>query len=280
MWKQKRREMKTRKRPTLLIGRRTRTFLWFQWVPEFGWNSKPHRFPYLLDEFQDESATLSIHLTMCLFLFFLLFSFTGSLPAVSDGFDNFHPPSTPLSAHPPSSYAIHSQHQQHHHQQQQQQQQQLYSNAAAMLHPRGPTLAPQQLHLHSAIAGSPANAHHHQFHHHHSAGPSSAMAALLSGGGPSVPTSVIQAPSTASPISSGGGSPSGGEDSYFSELYNLGGGVGVGGGYSGQSGLESPHRRKKMKKQRNPDGPDGCPSGKRKNREGTRLDLFNIQAVD
>nr|SVE93952.1 EOG090X0GEX [Scapholeberis mucronata] len=91
------------------------------------------------------------------------------------------------------------------------------------------------------------------------------MAALLSGGGPSVPTSVIQAPSTASPISSGGGSPSGGEDNYFSELYNLGGGVG--GGYSGQSGLESPHRRKKMKKQRNPDGPDGCPSGKRKNRE-------------
>lgn len=94
------------------------------------------------------------------------------------------------------------------------------------------------------------------------------MAALLSGGGPSVPTSVIQAPSTASPISSGGGSPSGGEDNYFSELYNLGGGVGVGGVYSGQSGLESPHRRKKMKKQRNPDGPDGCPSGKRKNREG------------
>jgi hypothetical protein len=104
------------------------------------------------------------------------------------------------------------------------------------------------------------------------------MAALLSGsagsGGnvPSVPTSVIQAPSTASPISSGGGSPSGGEDNYFNELYNLGigGGVGggVGGGYSGQPDLESPHRRKKMKKQRNPDGPDGCPSGKRKNREG------------
>lgn len=90
---------------------------------------------------------------------------------------------------------------------------------------------------------------------------------------PSVPTSVIQAPSTASPISSGGGSPSGGEDNYFNELYNLGvGGVGsVGGGYSGQSGLESPHRRKKMKKQRNPDGPDGCPSGKRKNREGKRI---------
>ena len=75
MWKQKRREMKTRKRPTLLIGRRTRTFLWFQWVPEFGWNSKPHRFPYLLDEFQDESATLSIHLTMCLFLFFFVVLF-------------------------------------------------------------------------------------------------------------------------------------------------------------------------------------------------------------
>nr|SVE92096.1 EOG090X0GEX [Daphnia sinensis] len=102
------------------------------------------------------------------------------------------------------------------------------------------------------------------------------MVALLSGspsasGGnvPSVPTSVIQAPSTASPISSGGGSPSGGEDNYFNELYNLGvGGVGsAGGGYSGQSGLESPHRRKKMKKQRNPDGSDGCPSGKRKNRE-------------
>lgn len=94
---------------------------------------------------------------------------------------------------------------------------------------------------------------------------------------PSVPTSVIQAPSTASPISSGGGSPSGGEDNYFNELYNLGvGGVGsVGGGYSGQSGLESPHRRKKMKKQRNPDGPDGCPSGKRKNREGKRI-LFNF----
>ena len=80
MWKQKRREMKTRKRPTLLIGRRTRTFLRFQWVPEFGWNSKPHRFPYLLDEFQDESATLSIHLTMCLFLFFfvLFYRFASS----------------------------------------------------------------------------------------------------------------------------------------------------------------------------------------------------------
>nr|SVE85203.1 EOG090X0GEX [Daphnia pulex] len=112
------------------------------------------------------------------------------------------------------------------------------------------------------------------------------MAALLSGsagsGGnvPSVPTSVIQAPSTASPISSGGGSPSGGEDNYFNELYNLGigGGVGggVGGGYSGQPDLESPHRRKKMKKQRNPDGPDGCPSGKRKNREGNNKNGGNL----
>jgi len=99
------------------------------------------------------------------------------------------------------------------------------------------------------------------------------MAALLSGGG-SVPTSVIQAPSTASPSSSGGGSPSGGEDSYYADLAMYGGGNGNGGGsYSQlmgqhhQSGLESPHRRKKMKKQRNPDTPDGCPSGKRKNRE-------------
>lgn len=107
---------------------------------------------------------------------------------------------------------------------------------------------------------------------------SSAMAALLSGG--SVPTSVIhQTPlgaSTASPVSSAGGSgsPSGGEDSYFGDLalYN--------GGYSGPSGLDSPHRRKKMKKQRNPDlvgvGPDGCPSGKRKNREGElHIDLIS-----
>ena len=215
---------------------------------------------------------------MCLFVFCLFPRFflplPGPHPAVSDGFDNFHPPSTPLSAHPPASYSIHSQQQHHQQQQQQQQQQQLYSNGpAGMLSSRpGPT--PQPLHIHPSIPGSPVNAHHHQFHHHHhhNAGPSSAMAALLSGGGPSVPTSVIQAPSTASPISSGGGSPSGGEDNYFSELYNLGGGVG--GGYSGQSGLESPHRRKKMKKQRNPDGPDGCPSGKRKNREGNNLDQY------
>ena len=100
------------------------------------------------------------------------------------------------------------------------------------------------------------------------------MAALLSGA--SVPTSVIQAPPTASPSSSVGGSPSGGEDSYFAELamYGNGGGPNYGGqmvnggGGHHQSGLDSPHRRKKMKKQRNPDTPDGCPSGKRKNREG------------
>lgn len=99
------------------------------------------------------------------------------------------------------------------------------------------------------------------------------MAALLSSA--SVPTSVIQAPPTASPSSSVGGSPSGGEDSYFAELamYGNGGGPNYGGqmvnggGGHHQSGLDSPHRRKKMKKQRNPDTPDGCPSGKRKNRE-------------
>jgi len=86
----------------------------------------------------------------------------------------------------------------------------------------------------------------------------------------SVPTSVIQAPPTSSPnSSSGGGSPSGGEDNYFSELalYNV--------GYSGPSGLDSPQRRKKMRKSRSP-GPDGCPSGKRKNREGSTTYLWEF----
>lgn len=99
------------------------------------------------------------------------------------------------------------------------------------------------------------------------------MAALLSGGGGgSVPTSVIHQaplPPTGSPGSSGGSPGSGGEDSYFSELALYGGNGG--GSYSGPSGLDSPHRRKKLKKQRNLDGslnPDACPSGKRKNREG------------
>jgi len=96
-------------------------------------------------------------------------------------------------------------------------------------------------------------------------GPSSGLTALLAAGSGgnsnSVPTSVIQAPLTASPTSSSG-SPSGGEDNYFSELalYNLG-------GYSANSGLASPQRRKKMRKSRSP-GPEGCGgSGKRKNRE-------------
>lgn len=179
-----------------------------------------------------------------------LFVLSVFLAAVSDAFDQFHPPTTPLSAHAPSSYAIHSQ-------QQQQQQQQLFANRAVLPPPPAP------LHLHQSIPSSPVGAQH----HHPYAGTSSAMAALLSGAGPSVPTSVIQAPSTASPMSSGGGSPSAGEDSYFSELYGMGGGGN--GGFSGQSGLDSPLRRKKMKKLRNPDAPDGCPSGKRKNREGT-----------
>nr|SVE93330.1 EOG090X0GEX [Moina brachiata] len=160
----------------------------------------------------------------------------AAFPPVGDAFDQFQTPSTP-------SYPIHSQ-----------QQQQLFGNRAVLPPPPAP------LHLHQSIPSSPVGPY---------AGASPAMAALLSAG-PSVPTSVIQAPSTASPMSSGGGSPSGGEDNYFTELYNLGAN-GNASAFSAQSGLDSPLRRKKMKKLRNPDGPDGCPSGKRKNREGNSI---------
>ena len=231
-------------------------------------------------------------------VFFFLFD-----PAVSDGFDNFHPPSTPVSGHPStssSSYGLHShassQHQQHHHHHQQQQQQPaLYSHGT--LHGRAGI--PQPLHLHpmththahlpspltltptassgSSLPNSPVHAQYTPA----TPGPSSGLTALLAAGSGgnsnSVPTSVIQAPLTASPTSSSG-SPSGGEDNYFSELalYNLG-------GYSANSGLASPQRRKKMRKSRSP-GPEGCGgSGKRKNREGTSLlhsrrQLVNLNA--
>ena len=208
-----------------------------------------------------------------------------------------------MSGHPStssSSYGLHShassQHQQHHHHHQQQQQQPaLYSHGT--LHGRAGI--PQPLHLHpmththahlpspltltptassgSSLPNSPVHAQYTPA----TPGPSSGLTALLAAGSGgnsnSVPTSVIQAPLTASPTSSSG-SPSGGEDNYFSELalYNLG-------GYSANSGLASPQRRKKMRKSRSP-GPEGCGgSGKRKNREGTSLlhsrrQLVNLNA--
>ena len=174
--------------------------------------------------------------------------------------------------------------------QQQQQQQQLYSQQQQQQQQQQQHVGRQPLHLHplthahltasplvsltspASVPNSPAA--------YGAAGPSSAssssaaaaasggLTALLTSAGVSVPTSVIQAPLTASPTSSsGGGSPSGGEDSYFSELalFNLA-------GYSNGSagGLGSPQRRKKMRKSRSP-APDGCPgTGKRKNREGRR----------
>lgn len=212
-------------------------------------------------------------------MFLFLFEFDA---AGSDGFDNFHPPSTPASSY--------SQQQQQQQQQAQQQQQSQHLFNHGVHHQRGGI--PPPLHLHALAHGHPMsltptasstagsslpNSPLHGQYTPATPGPSSGLTALLSTGlsgllnsNGSVPTSVIQAPLTASPASSSG-SPSGGEDSYFNELamYNAGSGS-----YSGLSALGSPQRRKKMRKSRSP-GPDGCGSGtngggtgKRKNREG------------